>query len=115
MAKFTLKAFVFALLMFFCVLFGMQLANDGIITMRGFDDPTLKDALTVEGEQEDLQVSVLGNDINSHDLEKKKDQLEEMKSFNFFSNLGKTLASAISSLLQALIDTIYDVIKGSGS
>lgn len=104
MKMFMLKSFFIAALMFLSVLFGMQQANDGIHRMKGFEDSNFKGAFTVEEDTGgELQVSVLGN---SHDLEEKKEQLESMKAYNFFSSLGKGLADTISSLTEKTIEFI---------
>lgn len=113
MKKFTLKALFLAALMFACVLFGMQQANDGIQQMRGFDDPNYEEAITIqEAESGELQASILGNDVSSHDLQKKREQLEEMEAYNFFSSLGKQFSAAIQTLMEETIQLITSLING---
>ncbi|WP_369425921.1 YqxA family protein [Cytobacillus pseudoceanisediminis] len=85
MKIFMLKALFLAALMFVSVLFGMQQANEGIHRMKGFHDEDFKSALTLnETNEGEVQASVLGNDLSSHDLQQKKEKLEEMKAYNFF-------------------------------
>ncbi|MDQ0269514.1 YqxA family protein [Cytobacillus purgationiresistens] len=112
-----MKMFMFKLscliaLMFVSVLFGMQKANDGIHNMRGYEDPAYKSALTV-GETADgeLQAAILGEDVSSHDLEGKKDQLEKMQVYNFFSSLGKGLSEGTRSLTEKGINYISELIQ----
>ncbi len=99
--------------MFIAVLFGMQLANEGIHNMKGYDDANFKAAFTVnENEGGELQASILGNDISSHDLQRKKEKLEEMKAYNFFSSLGKSLSDGISKVTETTIHHITKLING---
>lgn len=85
MKIFMLKTCLIASVMFLCVLFGMQQANQGILRMKGYNDREFHNAFTVDKrENGELEASILGNNITSHDLEKKREQLEEMKAYNFF-------------------------------
>ena len=54
--------------MFFGVLLGMQQANNGMIEMKGYEDPDLKAALSIS-EGDAKEASVLGHQI---DLEENK-------------------------------------------
>jgi hypothetical protein len=107
MKMFFIKGVILASLMFLSVLFGMQQANIGIQKMKGYDDPKFKSALTLQENKEgDLQASVLGVDVTSHDLEKKKQKLEEMKAYNLFSDIGKGISNGVSSGLNQIIELI---------
>jgi hypothetical protein len=109
MKLFMLKTFLIVSIMFLCVLFGMQQAYEGIHKMKGYDDPGFNSAFTVKAEENgEIEASFLGNHITSHDLEKKKEQLEEMKAFNFFSSLGKQIAEWITGAVNSLIKFITD-------
>jgi len=110
MKGFTLRAAGMALLMFICVLFGMQQANHGIKSMKGYDDENFANALDFQKNDGNLEASVLGEDITSHDLEKKKQQLEEMKAYNLFSDMGKAVAGGMSSLAQKGVDIAVDLL-----
>jgi hypothetical protein len=107
MKMFVFKGFILASLMFLSVLFGMQQANIGIQKMKGYDDPKFKSALTLqETGGGEFQASVLGVDVTSHDLEKKKQKLEEMKAYNLFSDLGKNISNGVSKGLNLIIEEI---------
>jgi hypothetical protein len=107
MKMFLIKGVILASLMFISVLFGMQQANLGIQKMKGYEDPKFRSALTLqESESGELQASVLGVDVTSHDLEKKKQRLEEMKAYNLFSDIGKGISNAISSGVNQMIKII---------
>src|SRR3954449_11310852 len=89
MKMFMLKFFCMVALMFISVLAGMQLANNGIHKMKGYDDPNFQTAVSFQETDNDVRASFLGNDISSHDIEAKKRKLEEISSYNFFSSMGK--------------------------
>jgi len=108
MKLFMLKGFMLMSLMFLSVLIGMQIANNGIKDMRGFDDPDFKGAFTIKEQEENVQVSVLGNHVDSHNLDKKREQLEELKAYNFFSDLGKTFADTVTVIAKKGIEFISD-------
>ena len=112
MKMFMLKSFFLAALMFVSVLFGMQFANDGIHRMKGYDDPDIGTAFTLnENEGGKLQGTFLGQDVSSHDLEKKKEQLEKMKAYNLFSSVGKKLADGISTATDGTIEFIVEKLN----
>lgn len=110
MKGFTLRAAGIALLMFTCVLFGMQQANNGIKSMKGYEDKNFASALNFQKNNGNLEASVLGEDVTSHDLQKKKEQLEEMKAYNLFSSMGKGIADGMSSLVQKGVDLAVNLM-----
>lgn len=113
MKMFMLKATFLAAIMFVSVLFGMQQANEGIQRMKGYSDNDFKSALTLsESEEGELQASVLGNDVSSHDLQQKKQKLEEMKAYNFFSSLGKSISEVLSGITEKSIAFITELLTG---
>jgi hypothetical protein len=112
MKWFMLKTILFTSIMFLAVLFGMQQANEGITKMKGYSDENFKGAFTFhENETGDLQASILGKDVSSHDLRQKKEKLEEMKAYNFFSTMGKKLSNGISTMTETLLQAITDLMK----
>ena len=107
MIRFALKCTFILLVLFLGVFIGMQTANDGIKKMKGYDDPTLSSAFEVnQSKQGELEAAILGEKVTSHDIEKKKEKLEEIKAFNFFSSVGKKLGKAISNLFSSLINLL---------
>jgi hypothetical protein len=103
-----LKSLGIAALMLICVLTGMQLANNGIHKMKGYDDPNFQNAVSINEKDNDLSASFLGNDISSHDLEAKKKKLEEMSAYNFFSSMGKKMSKGISGASEKIVHLIAD-------
>lgn len=107
MKMFMLKAFLLVCLMFICVLTGMQLANKGIHDMKGYEDPSFESAVSVkENNDGDIETAILGNNVSSHDLQQKKEQLEKMETFNFFSSIGKTIADGLESAVDKSLELI---------
>lgn len=100
MAKFMMKTFMLTTLLLFGVLLGMQLANDGMIKMKGYKDPELSSAFTVSQTKEgEVEASVLGSKVRTMDLQQKQQQLEEHKAFNFFSSFGRKFADIVHSAI----------------
>lgn len=106
MKVFMLKCFCGAAFMFITVLAGMQMANEGIHKMKGYDDPNFQNAIAIKDNGEHLKATFLGNDISSHDLNEKKKKLEEMNAFNFFSSMGRKISEGISTASEKLITLI---------
>ncbi|WP_428909183.1 DUF3679 domain-containing protein [Niallia sp. Krafla_26] len=106
-----LKSMFLAILMFVSVLFGMQQANEGIVKMKGYGHEQFQGVFMINNSSEgELEASILGNDLSSHDIEKKKAELEEMKAFNFFSSIGKAIAQFISSMTDLIIQFIAGLL-----
>lgn len=107
MIKFTLKFFLLISFSAICILVGMQLANNGIREMKGYDDPEFKGAFHIsEGQEGELEAALLGEKVTSHDIRVKQEKLEELEAFNFFSSLGSKLAETTANLFQKLIDVL---------
>ncbi|WP_442595044.1 YqxA family protein [Neobacillus sp. D3-1R] len=108
MKLFMVKSLLIVSLMFLSVLFGMQQANIAIQKMKGYEDPKFKRALSIQETKEgNLQASVLGVDV-SHDLESKKQKLEQINAYNLFSDLGKKVSSGVSNGVKNLIESVLD-------
>jgi hypothetical protein len=111
MKLFLLKSILLASVMFICVLFGMQQANEGIHQMKGYSDQDFGSAFTVkENKEGNIEATFLGEDVSSHDLEKKKQELREMNSYNFFSSVGKSIADGVSQAVEKMIRAIANQI-----
>lgn len=113
MVKFTLKCFVLCSVLLFGVLIGMQQANQGMLKMKGYNDPDLQGAFQVESEQTgDVEASILGNKVTSQDLQEKQEQLEQIEAFNIFSQVGKQFASIVSNGISTLVESFAEWING---
>jgi len=111
MMKFMLKCFVLCTILLFGVLIGMQQANQGIIKMKGYEDPDLQSAFQVENETGDVQASILGNNVTSQNLQEKQEQLEQIEAFNFFSQIGKQFATLVSNGVSSLLESIATLLN----
>ncbi|WP_042345793.1 YqxA family protein [Bacillus massiliigorillae] len=106
MFRFFLKFLLVLIIFFVGVLLGMQKANIGMLNMRGYDDPKLYSAVSVEQRDGEIDASILGKEINSYDLQEKKEKLEEIKAFNAFSNLGKKITESSKTLFNKALDFV---------
>ena len=104
MLRFWLKCFVIVLIFFVGVVFGLQKANSGLVNMRGYQDPQLGTAVSIENEEGLVNANILGEDLGSHDLEEKKKKLEELKAFNAFSSIGKKITAGIQESVTKIIE-----------
>jgi hypothetical protein len=111
MKRFMLKSLLLVSILFIGVLIGMQKANDGIRDMKGYDDEAFGTPLTVsEDEAGNIEASLLGQEMGSTSLTEKKKKLEEMKSFNFFSEIGKSVAGIIKGLTEKTVEFVSSLI-----
>ncbi|WP_158598211.1 DUF3679 domain-containing protein [Falsibacillus albus] len=110
MRMFLLKCVLLVSLLFIAVLMGMEKANEGMQHLKG-NGSGIEAPLTVKQKDNgEVQASVLGKDLSSSDIEGKRKKLEEMKTFNLFSAIGKTLADLITGLTEKLIDLVASFI-----
>ncbi|WP_026693941.1 DUF3679 domain-containing protein [Peribacillus kribbensis] len=109
MAKFMLKCILLVSVLFLGVLLGMQQASQAMNKMKGYSGTENQNALTVsrtaKGEK---RAVILGGQISSHDIREKKQKLEKMKTYNFFSQGGKTISKNISDGFSKVIHKIAD-------
>jgi fumarylacetoacetate (FAA) hydrolase family protein len=83
--------------------------------MKGYGHEQFQGALTIsETSEGQMEASILGNDVSSHDIEKKKAELEEMKAYNFFSSIGKALAQLLTNITETIIQFIAGFITNMG-
>jgi Protein of unknown function (DUF3679) len=112
MVKFMFKCFVLCAFLLFGILIGMQQANQGMIKMKGYNDPELQSAFQVEKEHSgNVEASILGNKVTSQDLQEKQQKLEQIEAFNFFSQIGKQFATIISSGVSELLKVIANWVN----
>ncbi len=114
MAKFIFKLLFLLMVLFIGVFIGMEKAHQGMQGMKGYEDTALPPPVHLsEGEDGKMEAALLGNEINhAEDLAEKKKELEDLETFNFFSSLGKTLASSVKAMAKFLIDFFMNLFKG---
>jgi hypothetical protein len=111
MVKFTIQFFLAAMILFFGVLLGMQQANEGLQKMRGYDDSSFPSVFHISKDKNgEVEASVLGNKVMAEDLQEKKEKIENMKTFNLFSELGKQFAEAVKSLMEQVLSFFEKMI-----
>ena len=111
MKRFMLKSILLVSILFVGVLIGMQKANDGIMNMKGYDDDGFGTPLKIsEDETGNIEASLLGQDMGSATISEKKKKLEEMKSFNFFSEIGKSVAGIIKGVAEKTVEFVSSLI-----
>ncbi|OLP65523.1 hypothetical protein BACPU_16110 [Bacillus pumilus] len=105
MGSFIGKTFVLGLVLFFGVLLGMQQANNGMLQMKGYHDPQLKGAFSIQvNDDQEKEASILGTAVSEKDLAEKQKQLEEMDSFNAFSKAGRVLSDGMTNAARLLYE-----------
>jgi hypothetical protein len=113
MVKFMIQFFLAVAILFVGVLLGMQQANEGLTKMKGYDDPAFQEVFHFsESSKGEIEASILGSTVTSEDIEEKKKKLEEMKTFNIFSELGKHLADFIQLAVEQLLYTVGKLFSG---
>jgi hypothetical protein len=111
MKRFMLKSILLVSILFIGVLIGMQKANDGIRDMKGYDDEGFGTPITIsEDGTGNIEASLLGQEMGSTSITEKKKKLEEMKSFNFFSEIGKSVAGIIKGLAEITVEFVSSLI-----
>ena len=109
MVKFILKVSTLIFLLFFGVILGMQLANQNMKKMQGYDDPNMYEALTIDKQEDgEINATVLGNQVSTTDLEEKKEKMEEWKAFNILSGVGKGISETFTGIFKGMADIISD-------
>jgi hypothetical protein len=107
--KFMMKSFLLLLFLFLGVLFGMEHATNQMNEMKATDNTS---AFEIgKDNQGKLEAEVLGQNVSNHDLKEKHKQLEEMKAFNFFSELGSKLSELISEFFKKVIAISIELIN----
>ncbi|WP_170007729.1 DUF3679 domain-containing protein [Bacillus fonticola] len=111
MVRFSLKVFVTICVLFLGVLIGYQQATTGLENMRGFDDPDISPPVDVVATSEgEYEASWFGNSISSHDLDSKQQKLEDMETYNFFSELGQIVASVTTVITDWLFSLLANLL-----
>ncbi|WP_028399259.1 YqxA family protein [Ectobacillus panaciterrae] len=109
MKRFATKCFILAFTLFIGVLAGMQLANDGLKRMKGYNDPTFEQVAHITNTKSgDTEASLLGKTFT---IEEKEKQLENMKSFNVLSKLGDTVAIGVQKVTRFSTDAVVGKIQ----
>ena len=112
MGKFLLKTLVLVSVLFIGILIGMEKANQGMVQMKGYDDPSLPPPIHVsESADGNIEASVMGKELShAEELAKKKKELEQLETFNLFSSMGKGLAKIVTDIVDNLVHLVVELI-----
>lgn len=114
MTKFLLKCFFITTILFFGVLVGIQIASNNLVNMT--NDSSYSTANLVEPSQGVELKSVnkenpeIYNDLTSHDLKGKQEKLEQIETFNLFSQVGMKLSDALDKVFSSLLTKLTTTI-----
>ena len=71
MFRFLLKTFFIISVLFIGIILGFLEANNGLEKMKGYDDNSFANVLTVE-ETGNIEQTIIGETVSSHNLEEKE-------------------------------------------
>ncbi len=119
MTKFLLKCFFIITVLFSGVLIGIQVASNSMVKMTGdnqYSTANISFLTETSNGASILPVETKETEkITSHDLESKQAKLEEIESFNLFSQIGVSLSDGLnvlfSKMLAKITVTIGDLLK----
>jgi hypothetical protein len=104
MFRFLLKTMLLISILFIGVIIGFQEANHGLKEMKGFDDGTFSSVISVQEAEDygEYEATILGEKVTSHDLEEKKKALEELNTYNLFTDIAKTFTDFLQKMISSL-------------
>jgi hypothetical protein len=108
MVKFFLKTLFLICVLLVGILFGMQKASNEMKQMSASEE---LGAFTVQNEDGKIEAEVLGEVVTGHDLKEKQEQLQEIKAFNFFSEIGEKLSSLITKVFQVFVAILFSLFE----
>ncbi|NGP43502.1 DUF3679 domain-containing protein [Bacillaceae bacterium SIJ1] len=103
MTRFLLKCFALLTLLLFGVLLGMQLSNEGMNQIKGYDDSSFKEALEWSANDESWEATVLGEEWSEERLLEKQKAYEEATSGHFISEAGAKAGEAFYTVVNQLL------------
>ncbi|MCP8967183.1 YqxA family protein [Ectobacillus ponti] len=107
--KFFVRCLVVMAVLLVSVLCGMQLANDGLKRMKGYNDPTFEQVAHITGTEDgNVEATLLGHTVT---IEEKQRRLEELRSFNAVAKTGDFLALGVQKAARFSTDIVISKIK----
>jgi hypothetical protein len=114
MSKFLLKFFFITTVLFFGVILGIQLASNNIVEMTGDSSYSTEKLIKIDAPV--YTPKTIDKELTSHDLETKQQKLEQIESFNLFSQMGVKLSELLnlvfSNVLGKMTTTLGDIMSG---
>lgn len=108
MTQFLLKCFFITTVLFSGVLIGIQVASNNMVNMTG--DESFSTAQLTKSEENVYTEIIQENKISSHDLEAKQKKLEQIESFNLFSQMGVMLSEVLDQLFSNILSKITNTV-----
>jgi regulatory protein YycI of two-component signal transduction system YycFG len=107
MIKFFLKCFILICVLLVGILFGMQKASNEMEQMSASEE---LGAFNIQKENGVIAAEILGESVDSHDLKEKQEELQEVKAFNFFSEIGEQISSLITKVFQFFVAILFSIL-----
>lgn len=116
MTKFLLKCFFTTTVLFLGVLIGIQVASNSMVKMTGesqYSTANLaKTEETVQGQSVYTKLPE-EKELTSHDLEGKQAKLEQIETFNLFSQMGAKLSDGLNIVFSKMLSKITTTIANA--
>lgn len=114
MTKFLLKCLFITTVLFFGVLVGIQIASNNLVNMT--NDSSYSTANLVEPSR-GVELKSMNKEstentekLTSHDLKGKQEKLEQIETFNLFSQVGMKFSDALDKLFSSLLTKLTTAI-----
>ncbi|OIJ22114.1 hypothetical protein BKP45_05420 [Anaerobacillus alkalidiazotrophicus] len=112
MTKFLLKCFFITTVLFGGVLVGIQIASNNMIQMTGDSKYSTTNIIKKSDSNETPTVytDLTTEKVTSHDLESKQEKLEQIQTFNLFSQMGVRLSDILNKLFSSILSQLTAAI-----
>ncbi|MBS4199730.1 DUF3679 domain-containing protein [Bacillus sp. FJAT-49732] len=111
MRNFFVKCVLLFGVLFIGVMIGMNKANEGMLNMKGYSDESFQTPVTIQQNDDGkVETTFMGRDLPTFNLDEKKEKLEEVKAYNFFSEAGKFLANIVTTIAQKIFEFISSLL-----
>lgn len=114
MTKFLLKCFFTTTVLFLGVLIGIQVASNSMVKMTGDSQYStvniVPNEISFQGQSVYTEASKDNEELTSHDLESKQAKLEQIETFNLFSQMGAKLSDGLNIVFSKMLSKITTTI-----
>lgn len=114
MTKFLLKCLFITAVLFFGVLVGIQIASNNLVKMTNDSsystDKLIEPSRGVEMKSVNKAPLENSDKLTSHDLKGKQEKLEQIETFNLFSQMGVKLSDSLDKLFSSLLTKLTTTI-----
>ncbi|WNF37702.1 DUF3679 domain-containing protein [Bacillaceae bacterium IKA-2] len=114
MTKFLLKCFFITTVLFLGVLVGIQIASNNLVNMTNDSSYStsklVEPSIGVELKSVNIDNLESNSKLTSHDLKGKQEKLEQIETFNLFSQVGMKLSDALDKLFSGLFEKLTSTI-----